>query len=41
MGNQAMLGVDEETRNRLYNLKGDRTYDEIINQWMDKHEANE
>lgn len=39
--NQTTLGVRQETRDRLRDMKGERSYDKILNDWMDEREANE
>ena len=36
--NQPTLGVRQETRDRLRDLKGDRSYDDLLNEWADQHD---
>ena len=37
--NQTSLGVRQETRDRLRDLKGERSYDDLLNEWADKYNA--
>jgi hypothetical protein len=36
-GEQAMIGVHEDTRDRLATLKGDRSYDALLNELADRY----
>ena len=36
---QTTLAVREGTRDRVRDLKGDRSYDDLLNDWADEAEA--